>query len=89
MWYPLWHRMWQRTKEIALRPVKVVLSWLQYRQWLSPFRQSSPEELRQMQRQLHQEMLRQALADPETALLLPGAMVSLSRCQIAQGGSQR
>jgi len=51
MWYPLWHRMWQRTKEIALRPVKVVLSWLQYRQWLSPFRQSSPEELRQMQRQ--------------------------------------
>jgi len=81
--------MQQRTEKIVLCPLKAVLSWLQRRHWLSPTRQSSPEELRQMQRQLHQEMLRQALADPETALLLPGAMVSLSRCQIAQGGSQR
>ena len=75
MWYPLWHRMQQRTKENVLRPLKAVLSWFQYRHWLSPTSQSSPEELRQMQRQLHQEMLRQALNDPETALRLRRALV--------------
>ena len=59
--------MWYQPRNPVLRPLQVVVNWFQRRHWLSPKRSASPREFH--------EMLRQALNDPETALLLRRALV--------------
>src|SRR3989338_5976640 len=58
--------MWYQPRNPVLRPLQVVVNWFQRRHWLSPKRSASPTE--------SHEMLRQALNDPETALLLRRAL---------------